>query len=227
MSRRYPPGSIPPATAAASDLVCWLHAAYRPRPDGWLPTTRVAADLGVSARTIRRWAQESERTPTPPQRTYLARRAILRGRGTYLWPDLDDAGRFRQRTQGQLHAGYAAQVDAGDTRPYWRDRGHLETFWVVLAWYPRAHVYQVAIGRTDKALSRIAYRAEILKVQHAPSMFHANAVKAATLAAHADRQCITPRALVPTGRTDTLRQTGGTPTLTHPLRPQQDAPSRP
>lgn len=78
---------IPPATPAPTDLFCWLWAAYPPTPAGRLSSGRIAASLGVSARTLRRWISD-DRTDllTPRQRAQLSRRAILRGRGTYLWP---------------------------------------------------------------------------------------------------------------------------------------------
>lgn len=217
------PDGIPPATPAASDLVCWLHAAYPARDDGWLPTSRIAADLGVNPRTVRRWAHDTTKaTPSREHRTYLARRAILRGRGTYLWPELDEASRFRQDEQGAFHARCAQLVDEGDVLPAWEDAGHLTKYWVALAWYPRAHAYTVSIGRTKKALSRIEYRAEVLRVITAPSMFHAAAIKAATLEQHPGRRCIAPRELIPTGRTEALLA-GTTPRFrrkidTHPER---------
>lgn len=216
------PDGIPPATPAASDLVCWLHAAYPARDDGWLPTSQIAADLDVSPRTVRRWAQDAGKVPAHQHRTYLARRAILRGKGTYLWPELDRSSRFRQDEQGSFHARCAGLVDAGEILPAWTEAGHITPYWVALAWYPRAHAYTVSIGRTKKALSRIEYRAEVLRVITAPSMFHAAAIKAATLDQHPDRRCIAPRELIPTGRTEALLA-GPTPRFrrkidTHPER---------
>lgn len=208
MSRKYPDG-IPPATPAAGDLSCWLHAAYPAREDGWLPTARIAEDLDVSASTVRRWAKDSTKTPRQDHRTYLARRAVLRGRGTYLWPQLDQASLFRQRAQGEHHARCSDLVDAGTPLPEWRGLGHLEPYWVVLAWYPAAHTYQVAMGRTKKGLTRIEYRAEILQRSSAPSMFHAAEIKSRSLARNLQRQCIAPRELVPTGRTDVLLELPG------------------
>lgn len=204
------PDGIPPATPAASDLACWLHAAYPARDDGWLPTSHIAADLGVSPRTVRRWAQDAAKVPSHEHRTYLARRAILRGRGTYLWPELDESSRFRQDEQGTFHARCAQLVDEGDVLPAWEEAGHIAEYWIALAWYPRAHSYAVAMGRTKKALTRIEYRADVLRVITAPSMFHAAAIKAATLGQYPDRRCIVPRELIPTGRTETLRS-GPTP----------------
>lgn len=205
MSTPRRPDGIPPATPAASDLVCWLHAAYPARDDGWLPTSHIAADLGVTSRTVRRWAQDTAKIPAHEHRTYLARRAILRGRGTYLWPELDESSRFRQDEQGAFHARCAQLVNDRDILPAWEEAGHIAEYWIALAWYPRAHAYTVAMGRTRKALTRIEYRAEILRVITAPSMFHAAAIKAATLSQYPDRRCIAPRELIPTGRTEALR----------------------
>lgn len=203
------PDGIPPATPAAGDLSCWLHAAYPAREDGWLPTGRIAADLGVSTSTVRRWSNDAKKAPQGGHRTYLARRAILRGRGTYLWPELDIASTYRQTGQGEYHARCAQLVDEGKPLPSWRDLGHLERYWIALAWYPEAHVYQVSMGRTKKALSRIEYRADVLQTRLVTSMFHAAEIKAVTLAKYADRQCIAPRELVPTGRTETLLELSG------------------
>lgn len=209
MTRTRP--QLPSWSPAAGDLRCWLEAAY-PRRGAHLPTTLIADDLNVSPSTIRRWLRDDHTGLTRTQRAYLARRAILRGRGTYLWPQLDQDTLTRQAHQAGYAARLAGRVDAGDIDPLWRGRGDLDPYWVVLAYYPRAHAYAVSIGRTSKALSRIGHRAEVLHQGRAPHRFAAQVRKHDTLSAYGDRRCVVPTELIPTGHSDALRVAIGAPT---------------
>lgn len=196
---------LPAWTPAPGDFACWLEAAYPHNSRGHLPTTRIGADLGVSPSTVRRWVANDNAGLTRAQRGYLSRRAILRGRGTYQWPQLDQDAIRRQEHQARYAAHLASLVDAGETRQSWRDRGDLTEYWVALAWYPHAHAYAVSIGRTKKALSRIEVRAQLVDVEQAPHKFAAQVRKQTILTAHLERRCVVPRELAPTGHTDALR----------------------
>lgn len=196
---------LPPWTPAPGDFACWTEAAYPRTGRGHLPTTRISADLGVSPSTVRRWLRNDSTGLTRGQRAYLGRRAILRGRGTYQWPQLDQDSIRRQEHQIRYAAHLAGLVDAGETRQSWRERGDLDEYWVALAWYPQAHAYAVSIGRTKKALSRIEVRAELVDVGQAAHKFAAQLRKHAILTEHLERRCVVPRELIPTGHTDALR----------------------
>ena len=106
---------VPEATPATADLVCWIWAAFPPHR-GTINQTRVADALGVSRRTFGRWLADAEgRSFDAQTRAKLARRAILRGHGTYLWPDLDPATRYRSR--GEVRNAYTAYQAIAATAP--------------------------------------------------------------------------------------------------------------
>lgn len=198
---------LPAWTPAPGDFACWVAAAYPRTARGQLPMTKISGDLGVSPATVRRWLQDDPTGLSSRQHSYLARRAILRGRGTYQWPELDQDAVRRHDHQARYAARTAALLDAGGIQPTqaWRDRGDVDPYWVALAWYPRAHAYSVAIGRTKKALSRIEVRAELIDVDEVPHKFAAQVRKHEILSAHLERRCVVPRELMPTGHTDALR----------------------
>ena len=118
------PGTLPIATPATADLVCWLWAAFPPR-DGQLHLRRIADVLGVSPTTIRRWIADSTgRSFDTQTQRYLARRAILRGRGTYLWPPLDPT--TQERTAGERANAINAtlSISRGIYPPAWSTNRH-------------------------------------------------------------------------------------------------------
>ena len=200
---------VPEATPATPDLVCWIWAAFPPHR-GTINQTRVADALGVSRRTLGRWlADAQDRSFDKQTRAELARRAILRGHGTYLWPDLDPATRYRNH--GQTRNAYIAyQAITDDTYPdAWRTNGTLDEHQVLQLWYPDAHVYGIAVVSNDKALAKIKKDAEILQVRHTPNKYAGLLIKHALQATRAGHRCIAPRTLVKTGRTETWRENGG------------------
>lgn len=200
---------VPAAAPAASDLVCWLHAAYPLTPRRTLPTTRIAADLGVSPSTLRRWITNPDQDRhTPAHRSYLARRAILRGKGTYLWP-LVDAAAARRLDRSLAHATHCLTLvdDPASIPTSWHTKRWLTPHTVLLIHYPRAHVYGVAYTNHRKHLARLSRNGEIIQTHTAPNRWAALANKLATLQAHRPEHCTTPQALVPTGHTETWRAT--------------------
>lgn len=206
---------VPPAKPAPTDLYCWLSAAYPATPTGHLPTSRIATDLDVSTRTLRRWITDqgdSMSHLTPTQRARLSRRAILRGQGTYFWPLVDDDVAWRidraldQAQHNLLTLNHPARVPTS-----WHDRGYLRPHTVLLLHYPRAHVHGIAIASHHKHQARLYRNAEILDEQPTLNRWDALTTKYATLQTHRDRQCTAPQGLVPTGHTETLRETISTP----------------
>lgn len=207
-----PPGDIPPATPATPDLICWLWAAFPPR-NGQLHTARIAQALGVSQRTIQRWTQTQTQTPhlTRAQTAALHRRAILRGRGTYLWPDLDPATLARH--QAQLTNAQACLDlildDPTRTPPAWRTNTYLQPYTLTQVYYPKAHVYGVSINHTKKAIAKLHNHGDVISEITLPERFTALIAKHEILHSRSDARCITPRGLVPIGHTDTWRAAGG------------------
>lgn len=200
-----PLDTIPEATASTPDLVCWLWAAFPPR-NGQLHLRRIADALAVSPSTIRRWVSDAQdREFDEDTQRYLTRRAILRGRGTYLWPDLDTAS--VHRTTGEAtNAGTAtAAIEDGRYPAIWDSNGTLETHHVLEVAYPAAHVAGVAVVRTQAARRRIERTGTITKATPAPHKYAGLQIKHQILGPHRDQRCIPPRSLVPTGRTDTWR----------------------
>ena len=200
---------VPEATPATADLVCWIWAAFAPFR-GTINKTRVAGALGVSPRTLGRWIHDAESRSFDKQtQAELSRRAILRGRGSYLWPDLDPATRYR--THGQARNAFIAyQAIVDETFPEaWRTNGTLVEHQVLQLWYPDAHVYGIAVVSNEKALAKIKKEAETLQVRHAPNKYAALLIKHALQATRVGDRCIAPRSLVKIGRTETWRENGG------------------
>jgi hypothetical protein len=139
----------------------------------------------------------------------LSRRAILRGRGSYLWPDLDPATRFR--TRGAAHDAFVAyQAIADGTFPEaWETNGTMVEHEVLQLWYPDAHMYGVAVISAGKSRARLEKAAEILQVRHVPNKYVGLLIKHAIQATRAGHRCIAPQSLVPIGRTETWRENGG------------------
>lgn len=202
---------VPEATPAAPDLICWLWAAFPPR-NGRLHVARIAEGLGVSASTIRRWVREAARLQLNDEGMLLVkRRAILRGRGRYLWPDLDPTSRQRQH----LQARYAARVDytirttPEQRSPTWSQNGTLEEHTVALVHYPKAHAYGVSTARSAKSLQRLQRTGVIMQATTVSNKYAAVVLKHHTLTRVDSHRCLVPRELVPSGRTETWRETGG------------------
>lgn len=221
--------TIPEATAATADLVCWLWAAYPPR-NGRIPVRRVADDLGVHERTVRRWITGT----TPHEDHYdkimrrLRQRAILRGHGNYPWPNLDAATAYRQTAMAQTAASSAAAIAEGTYPHTWRDNGTLEPHEILLVEYPKAHVYGIHAVSTLKARQRIERTGLILQEAESSNRYAAQQLKYAVLLQLGDHRCIVPKKLVPGGHTETWRPAGGRPDLTDPsLQPIPDPKEHP
>lgn len=206
--------AVPPATPATSDFVCWLWAAY-PQRQGNLNISLVARNLDVSRTTVRRWIASNKPKLSRDQLNTLIRRAILRGHGHFLWPTLDPASRKRS----ELGLTYALQCHQLITEeperiaPAWHTNGTLETHTVQLLYFPRAHVYGVSGFRHEKTQAKLQRIGEVVEEIQAPNKYAAIALKQLTLARVDEHRCIAPRALVPTGRTETWLEAAGVPKL--------------
>ncbi|MDN5804960.1 MAG: hypothetical protein L0H26_10330, partial [Microlunatus sp.] len=172
---------IPAATAATPDLICWIWAAFPPYR-GRINKSRVAEALGVSRRTLGRWIDDADgRTFDKLTQAYLSRRAILRGRGTYLWPDLDQATRFRTRSEASnAYTAYRA-IEEGVIPPAWQRNTTLLDHDVIQLYYKRAHVYGIAVVSNDRAYAKIVNAGEVLAVRHAPNKYAGLLLKHALL----------------------------------------------
>ena len=205
---------IPPATPATNDFVCWLWAAF-PAREGTLNISRISRVLGVSRTTTRRWIEKNDPKISRAQMNSLIRRAILRGRGHYLWPELDPVSRQRS----ELTLTYALQAHQLITQeperiaPDWRTNGTLESHMVHLIYFPRAHVYGVSATRHPKALAKIERIGQIIDETKAPNKYAAVILKQLTLQRVDEHRCIAPRVLVPTGRTETWLEAAELPKL--------------
>ena len=198
---------VPQATPATADLICWIWAAVPPK-EGRVHVSRAARSFRVSERTMRRWIRAQRELDD----TYMRRAkqlAILRGHGVIQWPTLDPASAFRADA-AHRYANHAAQLITNDPAripPSWQDNGYLEEHQVLLVYWPRARVYTVNVTRTRKSRTRITSNAGvILNETTAPNLYAANLIKYRTLETHAEQRCITPRVLVPSGRTEAWRQ---------------------
>lgn len=220
---------LPLADPATPDLVCWLWAAI-PNRDGRIHVATAAKALDVSDSTIRRWLKapgEWELTPTSIAR--LKQRAILRGRGHYLWPALDQGS--RDRAQAQLDVARASLAmqrdDPARIPPTWHTTGALTPHQVHLVHYPAAHVYAVAVTSSPKTLQRLhRLGARFLSTRKVATKWEAWTVKHTALAKVADRRCIVPAAMLPVGRTDTFLEAAGVIRLPNLPRARADSDSR-
>jgi hypothetical protein len=209
---------VPPATPAATDFVCWLWAAFPPR-DGRLNVRRIANALGVSTTTLRRWIAKDDTTLRHQQIRRLHQRAILRGHGHYLWPDLDPVTRRRSELlyTDALRNDQLITNEPERVAPTWHQNGTLGPHVVQIVYFPRAHVFGVSAATHDKARAKVERHGEVIESTVVPNRYAAIALKHEILNRVDEHRCITPRHLVPTGRTETWRELGGPTTLRRPL----------
>lgn len=203
---------IPLADPATPDLICWLWAAI-PTRHGKIHVTTAAKALDVSESTIRRWLKApGDWELTPASIARLKQRAILRGRGHYLWPSLDEGS--IARGQAQLDVALASlamqREDPARIPPTWHTTGALKPHQVHLVRYPAAHVYAVAITSSPKTVQRLQrLGAQVVTSRKVASKWEAWTVKHTALNKVAEHRCIVPAAMLPVGRTDTFREVGG------------------
>ncbi|WP_203338647.1 hypothetical protein [Nocardioides limicola] len=209
---------VPAATPSTTDFVCWLWAAFPPR-NGRLNIARIAEALEISPTTLRRWIAEDEPKLLRQQVVRMHQRAILRGRGTYLWPALDEASRRRSELAYATAKRNDELIRTEPDRiaPTWKKNGTLDKRWVYVVHWPRAHAYGVAVVTHHKSSARVLRHGEILDAIEVPNKYAAIALKQEILARVDEHRCITPKHLVPTGHTETWRETGGPTTIRRPL----------
>jgi hypothetical protein len=210
---------VPPATPAATDFVCWLWAAFPPR-DGRLNVRRIAKALGVSTTTLRRWIAKDDPKLRRRQIGRLHQRAILRGHGHYVWPDLDPVTRRRSELlyADALRNDQLITNEPERVAPTWHQNGTLSPHVVQIVYFPRAHVFGVSAATHDKARAKVERHGAVIESTVVPNKYAAVALKHEILNRVDQHRCITPRHLVPTGRTETWRETGGPTTLRRPLK---------
>lgn len=197
---------LTPPTPATADLLCWLWAAIPPK-DGRLHIARAAEALKVSDSTLRRWIKAADAADMPQQaRCALPRMrqlANLRGKGQLLWPPLDQASRDRQAALvREAQRALTATIEQPDAVPV----SWLTSHTLYLVHYPAARVLGVASGSTDDTARKIrTARGEIVRTLQVQNRHAARLAKAAVLEQIQSARCIPPRTLIPTGRTETWR----------------------
>lgn len=201
---------LPAATPATPDIICWLHAAVPPNRNGRIDVTRAAKALKVSETTIRRWIRQAgERDFNTEARKILARYAILRGHGDYLWPPLDPITTQRRALLAQAATQALHAVEA-DPDAYLDDPKATTPTEVYLYHHPKARVYGIALGTSRTTRTRLlGDGADILQTITLPNTYAAQVLKYDTLHTTHARACITPRAFLTAGRTETWIQRGG------------------
>lgn len=203
---------VPEATPASSDLICWLWAAFPPAPRGGVNVARVAERFGVSVSTVRRWLRDPDYEMTRDQRILLGRRAILRGRGHYPWPPADAV--TLNRSASAIRYAEAALADLVASGPSQRAKQTSVNVShdVFQVHYPHAHVYGLVVSRSEdsKHIRKVVRNGgEVLDHIMVPNKHAATLVKENALAGLGPARCLAPRELVPTGRTETWRETAG------------------
>lgn len=217
---------LPLAQPATPDLVCWLWALAG--KSGRINVNVVARTLSVSPATVRRWLRQPEEWQLQQGALAILRQhAILKGRGTYLWPDLDQTTINRGR--GQLAAAIDNLTLLRETPtklpPTWRTTGVFAQHMVHVLHYPHAHVYGIAITSSPKTLARLnSKHPDFLASRTVSNKWEAWYLKHKTLERVAERRCIAPASMVPIGRTETVREAGGVLKLAS--LPRHDRPIR-
>jgi hypothetical protein len=210
---------VPPATPATTDFVCWLWAAFPPR-DGRLHISRIAKALGVPPTTLRRWIAKDDPRLRHHQVGRLHQRAILRGHGHYQWPDLDPVTRRRSELlyTDALRNDELITNEPDRVAPTWHQNGTLSPHVVQVVYFPKAHVFGVSAATHDKSRAKVQRHGEVIESTVVPNKYAAIALKHEILNRVDEHRCITPRHLVPTGRTETWREIGGLTTLRRQLK---------
>lgn len=210
--------AVPPATPATTDFLCWLWAAFPPK-NGRLNISRIATALGISTTTLRRWIAKDEPKMQATQIRRLEQRAILRGKGHYLWPGLDPVTRRRSELiyADALRNDELIRTEPQRVAPPWRKNGTVDPHVVQVVYFPKAHVYGVSAATHDKAQAKVRRHGNVIESTTVDNKYAAVALKQEILRRVDEHRCITPRHLVPTGRTETWRETGGPATIRLPL----------
>ncbi|MFE6510297.1 helix-turn-helix domain-containing protein [Nocardioides sp. NPDC057764] len=201
---------VPPATPATTDFVCWLWAAF-PQRNGRLNITQIAKALEISRTTLRRWIAKDMPKMRYQQIRRLHQRAILRGHGHYLWPDLDEVTRRRSEL---VYADAVRNDELITNEPdrvakTWRENGTLGPHEVQVVYYPKAHVFGVSAANHEKAQAKVYRHGEVIASTTVPNKYAAVALKQEILRRVDEHRCIVPRHMVPSGRTETWREIGG------------------
>lgn len=203
---------VPKATETTPDALCWIWAAIPPRADGRIDIPRVAAAVDRSQSTIRRWIRAAPTKSLDERALRILRmRANLRGHGDYLWPPLNHeaaeaAEKLRQRAQWRLEV-----LNAGQVPSTWAER-ELRPQSIYLYHHPIARVFGVATasGRTNwQALRKAGATDPPVATIEVPTRIHAQVIKYDILELLADHRCLPPRAMIPSGRTQTWWQRAG------------------
>lgn len=207
---------IPPALPATPDMICWLWAAI-PHRNGTVHVAKAAQLLGVSTTTVYRWMKQAdERNFTADSIPRLKQLAILRGHGTILWPDLDPVTRARaDRYRSDAEGAHRLIVDDPDRIPDgWRTNGATDPHTVWHLWSPAARVYGLASGGSISMARKIARRAAlaetvVIEEVTVTNRYAARVLKYRVLDAVDEHRCLPPAQLIPYGRTESWRLTGG------------------
>lgn len=203
---------FPRVTKATPDLNCWIWAAIPPRR-GKINITRAAEKFHVSRTTMRRWLSQPGRHRFSYEEIIRAQQlAILRGRGNILWPDLDQPSRDRidNLLDNAINAARMIQEAPDQIPDEWQKPGN-HTLWahdVLLIWWPFARAWSITTTFSEKTVAKIQggrHQGEIIQQRSAANKYAADVIKYRTLAHYREQLCITPRALIPYGRTEAIR----------------------
>jgi len=190
------------------DLMIWIKAAIPPKPNGRVDRARAADRLGISERTLRRWLAEPDRVPQAAIKR-LHQLAILRGKGTILWPAPPQDVLERDATLAEYASRAVGDIAQGVSIDFWTgpepDRMKPHSLYVLH--FPRAHVYATSIAQHAKALARIKRAgAVVVEQRDFATYWAAQSVKMHLLLQHRERRCVVPKSLVPVNRTHLWRE---------------------
>lgn len=199
---------MPAAIASSYDARIWILAAFPPTPRGRPNNRQAAAKLGISERTLRRWIHDPTKF-RPDALKRLMQLAVLRGKGTLLWPTPSAETIAHEQKALETATRAVLEIEAGIDLDFWEgpkvDR--LQPHTVYLLHYPRAHAYGITNSQHPKSLARIKrVGGEIISAETHPNYWAAEQAKYATLFEKCDLRCVAPTGAMPVGSRHAWRE---------------------
>lgn len=191
-----------------NDVLIWIQAAIPPKPNGHMDRPRAAHALGVSERTLAKWISDPPSMPLEARKRFL-QLAILRGKGTILWPEPDPQVLNRDKQLATYAQRAVNDILDGIDLDSWNGpkQDRLQPHAVYVLHYPHAHVHAITIAQDKKSQARYKRAGAVVTDRRVlDNYWLAQAVKHTLLAQHYDRRCLVPASVVPVGRTHTWRE---------------------
>lgn len=151
-------------------FVDMLADCYGPSPRGPIDIAAVAAHVGVTPATVRRWLHNDRGAPSRVRAGVPRRRLTQIQRASEEVEDRNE-GRYRYALSA------IAQIQAGQILPPWRDQNWLDDHIVAIVEIHDKPWHQVVVTKGNhRALAALRRRAGILQTEVTPHRFYAEAL---------------------------------------------------